>query len=96
MSTLPHTLADIRTKVRRITARPSAVQLSDSEIDKYINTFYVYDMPEHLKMESLRYNYQFTSTANIPAYDFPTDTYLTGMPMVSHWRISVLYDSKPI
>jgi hypothetical protein len=82
MSLLPNTLSDIRTKIRRITARPSAVQISDSEIDKYINTFYVYDMPEHLKMESLRYNYQFTTTANIPAYDFPTDTYLTAMPPV--------------
>jgi hypothetical protein len=82
MSTLPNTLADIRTKVRRITARPSAVQISDSEIDKYINTFYVYDLPAHLKMESLRYNYQFTTTANIPAYDMPTGTYLTAMPPV--------------
>ena len=82
MSTLPNTLADIRTKIRRITARPSAVQLSDTEIDKYINTFYVYDMPQHLKMESLRYNYQFTCTANIPTYDLPTGTYLTAMPPV--------------
>lgn len=82
MSTLPNTLADIRTKVRKITARPSAVQISDAEIDKYINTFYVYDMPEHLKMESLRYNYQFTTTANIPVYDLPTGTYLTSMPPV--------------
>jgi hypothetical protein len=82
MSTLPNTLADIRTKVRRITARPSAVQISNAEIDKYINTFYVYDMPEHLKMESLRYNYEFTTTANVAVYDLPTDTYLTAMPPV--------------
>lgn len=80
--TLPSTLADIRTKVRRITARPSAAQISDAEIDKYINTFYVYDMPEHLKLISLRYNYEFLTTANIPVYDFPTGTYLTEMPPV--------------
>lgn len=82
MSTLPNTLADIRTKVRRITGRPSTAQISDAEIDKYINTFYVYDMPEHLKMESLRYNHEFTTTANIPTYDLPTGTYLTAMPPV--------------
>ena len=82
MSTLPNTLADIRTKVRRITGRPSATQIADSDIDKYINTFYVYDMPEHLKMESLRYNYEFTTTAGIPTYDLPTSTYLTAMPPV--------------
>lgn len=80
--TLPNTLSAIRTKVRKITARPSAAQISDSEIDNYINTFYVYDMPEHLKLISLRYNYEFTTTANIAVYDFPTNAYLTEMPPV--------------
>lgn len=80
--TVPSTLQDIRTKVRRITARPSATQLSDPEIDKYINTFYLNDMPEHLRMESLRVNYQFTTQGNIAVYDMPTDTYLTSMPPV--------------
>lgn len=81
-TTVPNTLSSIRTKVRRITGRPSSTQITDTEIDNYINTFYLYDMPEHLKMESLRYNYQFTTTANIPAYDLPTDIYLTSMPPV--------------
>jgi hypothetical protein len=79
---LPNTLSDIITKVRRVTGRPSSTQISDAEIVKYINTFYIYDMPEHLKMESLRYNYQFTTTANIPVYDMPTGIYLTAMPPV--------------
>lgn len=83
MSTsLPNTLNDIITKVRRVTGRPSQNQISDAEIVRYINTFYVYDMPEHLRMESLRVNYEFTTTANIAVYDFPTDTYLTNMPPV--------------
>jgi hypothetical protein len=80
--TLPNTLADIQLKVRKITARPSQTQITDAQINQYINTFYIYDMPEHIKMESLRYNYQFTTTANIPVYDFPTDLYLTDMPPV--------------
>lgn len=80
--TLPFTLQDIITKVRKITARPSATQISDAEITAYINTFYVFDMPEHLKMESLRVNYEFTTTANIAVYDLPTDVYLTAMPPV--------------
>lgn len=79
---LPNTLQAIITKVRRITGRPSQTQLSDSDIIDYINTFYVYDMPEHIKMESLRYNYQLTTQPNIAVYDLPTDTYLTGMPPV--------------
>lgn len=80
--TLPNTLSAIRTKVRKITARPSSQQISDAEIDSYINTFYVYDMPEHLKLISLRYNYEFTTSANIGVYDMPTGTYITAMPPV--------------
>jgi hypothetical protein len=80
--TAPSSLADIRNKVRRITGRPSQSQITDSQIDDYINTFYVFDMPEHLRMESLRVNYQFLTSANIPVYDFPTDFYLTTMPPI--------------
>ena len=79
---IPNTLGDIITKVRRVTARPSSAQISDQEIIRYVNTFYIYDMPEHLKMESLRSNYQFITTPNTPVYDFPTDLYLTVMPPV--------------
>lgn len=75
-------LTTIRTKIRRITGRPSTSQISDAEIDQYINTFYLWDMSEHIKLESLRYNYQFTTQANVPVYDLPTDTYLTAMPPV--------------
>jgi len=39
-------------------------------------------MPEHLKMESLRVNYQFVTETNVAVYDFPTDLYLTDMPPV--------------
>lgn len=76
------TLADIRNKVRRITGRPSPNQLSDADIDRYINTFYIYDFPEELRLESLRVNFQFTTQANIAVYDFPRNLYLTNMPTV--------------
>lgn len=79
---VPNTLNDIITKVRRITARPSPTQISDQEIIRYVNTFYIYDFPEHLKLEPLRVNYQFLTKANVPVYDFPTDLYLTVMPPV--------------
>lgn len=78
----PATLATIRNKVRRITARPNANQITDQQIDEYINTFYVYDFPEHLKLQNLRVNFQFTTTANIAVYDFPKEYYLANMPPV--------------
>lgn len=78
----PSSLADIRQKVRRITGRPSAAQITDTEIDSYINTFYRFDLPEQLRLESLRINYEFNTRANISVYDFPTNSYLTNMPPV--------------
>lgn len=75
-------LTAIRSKIRKITARPSSTQISDADLDQYVNTFYVWDLSQHVKMESLRYNYQFTTQANVPVYDLPTDTYLSTMPPV--------------
>ena len=80
--TVPNTLQDIRNKVRRITGKPSPSQITDSQIDAYVNTFYIYDMPEHLRLQNLRVNYQFLTSANIPVYDFPKELYLTIMPPV--------------
>ncbi|MBE3085566.1 MAG: hypothetical protein IMZ64_05040 [Bacteroidetes bacterium] len=71
-------MADIRQKVRRITGRPSDQQITDTQIDAYVNTFYIYDLPEHLRLESLLVNYQFLTTANRAVYDFPKELYLTN------------------
>lgn len=76
------TLEDIRQKVRRITARPSAQQIKDDQINDYINTFYIYDLPRHLQLISNRVNYQFVTNANVAVYDLPNDIYLSGMPPV--------------
>lgn len=80
--TVPSSLTDIRTKVRRVTGRPSTAQITDAQIDAYVNTFYVHDMPEHLRLESLKFNYQFVTNVNQPTYDFPKEIYLTNSPPV--------------
>ena len=40
------TLTVIRTKVRRLTRSPSSSQLTNDQIDDYVNTFVLYDFPE--------------------------------------------------
>lgn len=75
-------LTAIREKVRRITGRLSAAEITDSQIDGYVNTFYIYDLPEHLRLESLHINWEFNTRANIAVYDFPRNTYLTANPPV--------------
>ena len=66
-----NTLQTIQQKVRRLTRTPSTAQLSDDDINQYINTFVVYDFPEHLRMFNLRT--QFTFYANPYQDVYPTD-----------------------
>lgn len=66
------TLQTIRTKIRRLTRSLSVLQLSDIDIDQYINTFVVYDFPEHIRTFNTRTTYSFVTT---PYQDeYPTDT----------------------
>lgn len=80
-------LQTIRTKVRRLTRTPSPSQLSDADIDAYINTFVLYDFPEHLRLFNLRKTLTFVTQpfvdfyttsddVNNPLYDF-VNRYIT-------------------
>ena len=65
------TLQAIQNKVRRITRSPSQNQLTDEDLQNYINTFVVYDFPEHLRMFNLRTTFNFWAN---PFQDvYPTD-----------------------
>jgi len=76
-----YTLQAIRDKIRKITARPSPNQITDSEIDEYINTFLVYDLPEHLRLFILRTTYTIDLVPGQPFYDFTgKNEYLTVEP----------------
>src|SRR6185503_13924870 len=66
------TLQDIQTKVRRLTRAPSEAQLSTADLNQYINTFVVYDFPEHLRTFNLRM--PFTFICNAFQGDYYTDT----------------------
>lgn len=65
------TLAAIQTKVRRLTRSISENQLTTDDLNNYINTFVVYDFPEHLRMFNLRTT--FTFTCNPFQDQYPTD-----------------------
>ena len=66
------TLGNIRTKVRRLTRSPSMNQISDIDIDNYVNTFIMYDFPEHLRMFSLRTKFTFFTQPFIESYSTNT------------------------
>ena len=53
-------LDNIKIKVRRLTRSPSTAQLSDDDLNTYVNTFILYDFPEHLRTFNLRTTVSFT------------------------------------
>lgn len=69
------TLDKIRIKIRRITKTPSQSQMTDADIDTYVNTFILYDIPQHFQLFSLRKTIDFYTapyvdrytTVNVPA-----------------------------
>jgi hypothetical protein len=71
--TLPpgNTLAAIQQKVRRLTRSPSENQLTTDDLNNYINTFVIYDFPEHLRMFNLRTTFKFWTNPYQDVY--PTD-----------------------
>ena len=71
------TLAIIRSKIRQVINLPSPSDITDAEIDGYINTFYLYDLPEHLRLLNLKTVYSFYTVANQHIYTFPRNQYLT-------------------
>jgi len=63
------TLTAIRTKVRRLTRSPNTAQITDAQIDEYVNTFIQYDFPEHLRLFTLRETFTFFTQPFIDVYD---------------------------
>ena len=86
-------LSNIRTKVRRLTRNPSTSQLSNEDLDSYINNFILYDFPAHLKLDSLKTVLTFyttpytekystnTTDADNPLYNFKNKYTNVGVPV---------------
>jgi len=82
----------IRYTVRKITGRYDTVQLPDSSfgennisnpagIDDYVNDFYLYDMPEHLRSLRLKNFYTFTTIPNCGTYSIPQNIFSVDPPI---------------
>lgn len=63
-------LSQMRDTVRRMTARYTPAQMTDTQIDKYINLFYTLHFPEQFKNLKLTKPYVFLTTPNVDTYDF--------------------------
>ena len=61
-------LADLISKIRKITARPSPNQITDTTIVDYINLFYESDFAQALKLFDFRTTYSFITQPNVDQY----------------------------
>ena len=62
------TLNKIRIKIRRLTRNPSSSQLTDDQIDEYVNTFVLYDFPNEIRIDALKGNLVFYTAPNVDTY----------------------------
>lgn len=62
------TLEKIYIKVRRLTRSPSDAQLSNNDINDYVNQFVLYDLPAHLRLFELRTVLTFYTTPLVSDY----------------------------
>ncbi len=63
------TLVQIRNKIRRLTRSLTEAQLTTQQIDDYINTFVLYDFPEHLRLFNLHKTFTFFTEPFINEYE---------------------------
>lgn len=86
-------LQTIQEKVRRLTRSLSESLLTTDQLNQYINTFVLYDFPEHLRLFNLRTTFTFftepyvdvyetnTTDTTDPLYDF-VNRYITVHPPI--------------
>lgn len=89
------TLSDIRSKVRKVTGRFSESQLSNSDLDDYINRFYQYTFPAEVKLEKKLVDYTFVTTENQAYYDMPEATYTNFEPPATCNNLSMNWYQDP-
>lgn len=73
-------LTAMRTKFRRMAKTPSSNQITDEQIDDYLNWFYLYSLPEELRMFDLKTNYSFYTEKNRDKYTFPVNSFVSIEP----------------
>lgn len=75
-------LTAIESKIRRITKSPSQNQITSAQILEYINTYFLYDFPQELRLKNCLSNFKFATVPNQENYVLPTDTIITIEPPV--------------
>jgi len=88
------TLDDIITKVRKLTGTGNSLQLTDSIIIDYINSFYLYDFPAEFRSLQLKNVFTFNTIMGLDTYPFNSRYYTTvESPVYVDKKLVPLYTS---
>lgn len=88
------TLSEIRQKVRQVTGRYSPQELSNEQLDEYINKYFQFTFPAELKLERMHTYYDFLTVANQQSYDYPAG-FVNFEPPGTIDRLSLLWYQEP-
>lgn len=87
-------LSEIRSKVRQVSGRFSPQELSNEQLDEYINKYYQFTFPAELKLDRYHTFYEFLTVANTQKYTLP-DGFVNFEPPATVDRLSVLWYQDP-
>lgn len=87
-------LSEIRTKVRQVTGRYSPDELSNEQLDEYINKYFQYTFPAELKLDRIHTYYEFLTVGNQQSYDLPTG-YVNFEPPATLDYLSLIWYQDP-
>ena len=88
-------LSDIRQKVRQVTGRFSSNELTNVQLDDYINKYYTLTFPSEVKLEQKHVYFTFTTSANQAFYDQPETTYTNFEPPATVNNLKLLWYQDP-
>ncbi len=89
-------LQDIIEKVREVSASGNSLQVTDSKIIKYLNSYYLYDFPNDLKILKLKDTYTFNTIQGVDVYPFDFDHWsrVEGPAYCGKIRITLFQDKS--
>jgi len=85
------TVAEIMAKIRKLSGRPTAGHITDTELLKYLNNFYVYILPEEVGLVDLDTWYDISMFVNVGEYALSDDEQKITSPFTIDGKEKKLY-----
>lgn len=89
------TLAQIRQKVRQVTGRFTGSEITNEQLDTFINQFYQFTFPAEVKLDKKLTYYEFLTSVNQAYYDQPLELYTNFEPPATCNNLSMLWFQSP-